>query len=191
MKLHCSQTRCCRSWIWLWFEIPMKLHCSQTPTIGKQLQNSLRSLWNYTALKRVCRAFDHISSLRSLWNYTALKRVCKRIFRNICLRSLWNYTALKHLHTIKHIWSVWDPYEITLLSNTIQSQQFESQAWDPYEITLLSNLLLGLQTMSICLRSLWNYTALKPVIVLAGYFLRLRSLWNYTALKQSNLRYPT
>ena len=39
----------------------------------------------------------------------------------------------------------------------------------------------------LSLSTLWNYTALKPMVVTNNTFTRLSTLWNYTALKQYNL----
>ena len=96
----------------------MELHCSQTVCFVHFLSDSLRPLWNYTALKldstkgvRIDR-FEtpmelHCSqtsnttrsirrdSLRPLWNYTALKPTGVTTSRRTGLRPLWNYTALK------------------------------------------------------------------------------------------------
>ena len=79
--------------------------------------NSLRPLWNYTALKPItqlsgfaskfetpmelhCSQTTMIPSdsafcLRPLWNYTALKPVSLARLTKKRLRPLWNYTALK------------------------------------------------------------------------------------------------
>ena len=51
MELHCSQTNCQQAFELLRFETPMELHCSQTVCFVHFLSDSLRPLWNYTALK--------------------------------------------------------------------------------------------------------------------------------------------
>ena len=139
MKLHCSQTAAQIGTYCKKFETPMKLHCSQTQRCLQQFRWSLRPLWNYTALKLWTAWLPYPSGLRPLWNYTALKRDASYIGLTL----------------------VWDPYEITLLSNLLPPlkhfSMFETPmklhcsqtnrniilkcciVWDPYEITLLSN----------------------------------------------------
>ena len=60
-----------------------------------------------------------------------------------CFSTLWNYT------TLKRSWQCWQhlrvsvPYEITLLSNGVESRLDEQNVSVPYEITLLSNTKLS------------------------------------------------
>ena len=95
MELHCSQTCRLSALTCSEFETPMELHCSQTTSAQWETRDSLRPLWNYTALKHLWQGGKQKSSLRPLWNYTALKQGGFCFGNLLCLRPLWNYTALK------------------------------------------------------------------------------------------------
>ena len=150
------------------FETPMELHCSQTKLVRLMHRASLRPLWNYTALKLVKVTWYLFVGLRPLWNYTALKQAVEELAEGYGLRPLWNYTALKHSwerpdleDCLRPLWNytalkpktnhvkqayVWDPYGITLLSNTPYCVADQTTVWDPYGITLLSNATFWLGT---------------------------------------------
>ena len=82
---------------------------------------------------------------------------------------------------------VWQPYEITLLSNQNIQNFFFRYVWQPYEITLLSNVIPALFHIIVSLTTIWNYTTLKhPLGRCHGYY-SLTTIWNYTTLK---LCYP-
>ena len=182
MELHCSQTGAETIIPLGRFETPMELHCSQT----KQ---------NHTA---------YIYCLRPLWNYTALKPRETLQPRAYGLRPLWNYTALKQNGHRKLPIEVWDPYGITLLSNTLTSKYQDSYVWDPYGITLLSNVpvptsylpkfetpmeLHCSQTTSKCSKCYQRFETpmelhcSQTALLLLLFPECLRPLWNYTALK--------
>ena len=138
----------------------MELHCSQTLELQQYYAESLRPLWNYTALKQ--SVFSAVLSvcLRPLWNYTALKLVPASIAGFRGLRPLWNYTALKLVPELHSDGKFETPMELHC------SQTSCFRWW----------LFVGL-------RPLWNYTALKPFVTVPVQLIGLRPLWNYTALK--------
>ena len=102
MELHCSQTSFSTVKKQNEFETPMELHCSQTVRGEFATLDSLRPLWNYTALKHNRVSERKRLGLRPLWNYTALKQLNVTLRASPSLRPLWNYTALKlefHSHS--------------------------------------------------------------------------------------------
>ena len=102
----------------------------------------LTTIWNYTTLKPQDLQIHIMPSLTTIWNYTTLKLAEYLLLTMKSLTTIWNYTTLKQQSVSNPRNTVWLPYEITLLSNTLLYYFAVSTVWLPYEITLLSNCTL-------------------------------------------------
>ena len=126
----------------------------------KFIRMRFNTLWIYTALKRIIRAWRTMLCFNTLWIYTALKQVCSLL--------VWGIVSI--------------PSEFTLLSNAWV--QLVHTPWFQYPLNLhCSQTVPRSFSTFLSFNTLWIYTALKPESAWRICRFRFNTLWIYTALK--------
>ena len=122
------------------FVSPTNLHCSQT--VIKWISDSFMfvSPTNLHCSQTVAASLAIVISLFPLRIYTALKHhIIHSCTALVCFP--YEFTLLSNdIGTQNRIWIVCFPYEFTLLSNDINVFTFQRIVCFPYEFTLLSNI---------------------------------------------------
>ena len=149
------------------FETPMELHCSQTPCIRSKMKVKFE-----TPMELHCSQTSRLSQVISYTFETPMELHCSQTYSS----------ALQNPDRFE------TPMELHCSQTQLGTSWFRRLFETPMELHCSQTKNEPCKT-SLCLRPLWNYTALKPQVIATAADRSLRPLWNYTALKRTRARW--